>query len=94
MPRDKLRHAPVFGGFALLLARALRFSMAHVALFKCLWLGALGSSLAGAVLEVCQAFVPYRSADPWDWVADSVGAVLAVSALLALLRVVPKRAEG
>ncbi len=94
VPTDKLLHAAVFGGLALLLGRAVRFLVAQPSLFKCLWLGALGSSAVGALLEVCQAFVPYRSADPWDWVADTVGAALAVSALLALLRVVPKRAEG
>ena len=94
VPTDKLLHAAVFGGLAVLLARAVRFSVAYISTAKCLWLGALGSSLVGALLEVCQAFVPYRSADVLDWVADSVGAALAVSALLALLRLVPKRVEG
>ncbi|MEO7035396.1 MAG: VanZ family protein [Polyangiaceae bacterium] len=93
VPTDKLLHAAAFGGLALLLARAVHFSSARGSLRKCLWLGALGSSVLGALLEVCQHFVPYRSSDPLDWLADTVGAVLAVCAALALLRLV-QRVEG
>ena len=94
MPTDKLLHAAAFGGLALLLARAVRYSSARSSLLKCLWFGALGSSALGALLEVCQAFVPYRSSDPLDWLADTVGAALAVCAALAFLRMVHKRVEG
>ena len=90
VPTDKLLHAAVFGGLALLIARAVRFWRTRASLWTCLWLGALGASLLGALLEVCQLFVPYRSADPLDWLADTVGAALAAGALLALARFIPK----
>lgn len=94
VPTDKLLHAAVFAGLTLFIARAVRFFFAHATLAKCLWLGALGASLLGALLEVCQAFVPYRSADPLDWVADTVGAGLALGILFVLSRIVPKLVEG
>ncbi|MEP7048974.1 MAG: VanZ family protein [Pseudomonadota bacterium] len=94
VPTDKLLHAAVFGGLTWLLSRALRFCLPQAALSKCLWLGALGASLLGALLELCQALVPYRSADPLDWVADSVGAGLALLVSLAFVRLVRMPVEG
>jgi hypothetical protein len=91
---DKLMHAGVFGGLALLLVRAARFCMPLSSLPKHLLVGAFGASVLGALLEICQAFVPYRSADVWDWVADTVGAVLAVGALFAWRRLFPRSADG
>ena len=90
VPTDKLLHAAVFGGLALLLARAVRFSVAHAPLL----VGAFGASALGALLEICQAFVPYRSADLWDWVADTVGAALAVGVWFAGSRLLPRHADG
>jgi len=42
------------------------------------------SSLYGVSDEWHQAFVPGRSSDVWDWLADTVGAGLAVLVLLGL----------
>ena len=94
VPTDKLLHAAAFGGLAFLVTRAARFSMPSWSLPKQLLVGAFGASALGALLEVCQAFVPYRSADPWDWVADTVGATLAIGVLLAWWRFSPGRAHG
>jgi VanZ family protein len=95
MPTDKLLHTLAFGGLALLLARAAHWLRPAVSISKKLLSAGLGSSLLGLLLEICQAFVPYRSADPWDWVADTVGAVLAGSLAFALLHYwVPRRAQG
>jgi VanZ family protein len=94
VPTDKLLHAGVFGGLAFLLKRAARFSMPSSSLPKQLLVGAFGSSGLGALLEICQAFVPYRSADVWDWVADTVGAALAVAVLFACWRLLPRRPDG
>lgn len=74
---DKLLHALAFGGLALLIARALQWLKPVASLGKGLLRGSVGSSLLGLLLELCQAFVSYRSADIWDWVADTFGAVLA-----------------
>jgi VanZ family protein len=94
VPTDKLLHTGAFGGLAFLLARAARFFMPTSSLTKQLLVGGLGASVLGALLEVCQAFVPYRSADPWDWVADTVGAALAVGVLFAWARLAARHASG
>jgi VanZ family protein len=94
VPTDKLLHTCVFGGLALLIVRAVRFAMPGLSLPKQLLAGAFGASLLGALLELCQAFVPYRSADPWDWVGDTLGATLATAVWFACSRFFPRRADG
>ena len=91
---DKLLHALVFGGLVLLLARAVHWLRPDTTLARKLWLGCFGSSFFGMLLEVCQAFTVYRSADLMDWVADSVGALLAVGVAFALFAWIPRRAHG
>lgn len=91
---DKLLHALAFGGLALLLARAAHWGRAGAGLGKKLMCGALGSSLLGLALELCQACTSYRSADPWDWVADTAGALLAAASGFALLKQLLRRAHG
>ncbi|MEO6601219.1 MAG: VanZ family protein [Polyangiaceae bacterium] len=93
---DKLLHTLVFGGLALLLARAWHWAKPGTALGRKLAFGAFGSSLLGLLLELCQAFVSYRSADVWDWVADTFGALLAVGSarLLWLAWQAWQRARG
>ena len=83
--QDKLFHALVYGvlGFLLLGSRTpapdgftelqIRSSI-------------LIASLYGISDESHQYFIPGRSADAWDWVADTLGAVIAVSLLAWLIR--------
>ncbi|HEX8275193.1 MAG TPA: VanZ family protein [Longimicrobiaceae bacterium] len=76
---DKVLH---FGAYAL-----LGFLAAHGAAGSGLgprWAAAIGC-LYGASDEIHQAFVPGRSADPADWVADALG-VLAGTFVYARLR--------
>ena len=91
---DKLLHALAFGGLALLLARAVHWYRPRFSLGRKLVLGSAGSSLLGLLLELCQALTVYRSADPWDWIADSVGALLALGLAFALFTWVPRRVHG
>ncbi len=72
---DKVVHFTVYGVVGLLTARA-----------RCAYGLAPGRAALGAVLlsaryavsdEVHQAFVPLRSSDPADWLADLLGAALA-----------------
>ncbi len=91
---DKLLHALVFGGLALLLARTVHYFRRSASLAKKLTLGGAGSSLLGLVLELCQSLTVYRSADPWDWLADTVGALLAVGLAFVLFARYPRRAHG
>ncbi len=82
-PFDKLAHAVSFGLLALL----FRFAT-HRAL-----LSVLLASLYGLSDELHQAGVPGRDADVFDWVADTVGALLAVGAVWFLTRRRRERAE-
>jgi VanZ family protein len=70
-PWDKLYHAGNFGVLAALLYPATGR----------VWLAVLLASLYGVSDEVHQAFVPGRSADASDWLADTVGALAAVTLL-------------
>lgn len=67
-PWDKLYHAGNFGVLAALLYLATGRA----------WLAVLLASLYGVSDELHQAFVPGRSADPADWLADTAGALAAV----------------
>jgi len=91
---DKLLHALAFGGLSLLLARAAHWLRPALSLSKKLMLGGVGSSILGLLLELCQALTVYRSADAWDWFADTLGAVLAIGLAFALFAWVPRRAPG
>lgn len=71
---DKVAH---FGAYAIL-GLALAYGAARSGAAP-LWMIVLGS-LYGASDEVHQSFVPGRSPDVADWVADSAGAIVGVLA--------------
>jgi VanZ family protein len=73
---DKLAHAAAFGLLAILLLMALRKG----------WIAIITTSLYGLSDEVHQYFVPGRSVDVTDWVADTLGAILAVTLVSFLTR--------
>ncbi len=74
--QDKLFHALVYGLLACLLLGTLRAGRRGYSLRQA-WLAAGLASLYGITDELHQAFVPGRSADAWDWAADTGGALLA-----------------
>jgi VanZ family protein len=66
VPADKMAHLVAFGGMQWLFLRALSFFRAR-GRFQIA--GTVGcAALAGLLLELAQALVPYRSADVWDFV--------------------------
>jgi hypothetical protein len=69
---DKLAHASIFGLMATLVLRPFRSR-------PIVW-SIIIVSLFGAADELHQNFTPGRSMDILDWVADTTGAVVAVSA--------------
>ncbi len=91
---DKDAHALLYAGLAGLVIRALcgaRWSRVSVGA------GAMAIGLAaayGATDEFHQWFVPGRTADPADWVADVVGAAIGVGLVLLAARLVTARANG
>jgi VanZ family protein len=90
---DKVLHAGAYALLGVLFYRAYRSR----------WPGASGWTMANASLlsaafygmtdEIHQYFVPGRSADPWDWLADTIGAMLGVVAYHALLYLQSRRAS-
>ena len=82
-PFDKVVHAGSFGILALLLYFATGRPLLAVLL----------ASLYGISDEFHQSFVPGRDADLFDWVADTLGAALAMSAALFIIRWRPKRTK-
>ena len=79
LSHDKVLHAIAFGAQALVLYRWLRSHLPR-------WSGALSgyvsigyATLLGAVLEVLQAMLPYRSMEFADLAADFIGALVFVA---------------
>ena len=68
---DKIAHFSVYGLLATLLVRLGRGPRAW-------WLALLATSLYGASDEWHQYFVPGRSCEFGDWIADTTGGALAI----------------
>jgi VanZ family protein len=83
---DKSLHLIEYAVLAFLLARALFPSLRRHPAFRRWAFVVLSCSLYGIFDEAHQAFVPNRSCDPLDVVADAAGAVLVAIVLLALRR--------
>lgn len=69
---DKVVHFGVFGLLATLMVRLLPRPAA--------WIAVVAASLFGATDEWHQSFTPGRRMDWADWVADTLGAAVAVAA--------------
>ncbi len=82
LPTDKLGHMGAFGGVVVVVELAL---LELGATRRRAW-AFLASVGAGGLLELVQAALPHRSADVGDWVADCIGAVLALGLSLAFAR--------
>lgn len=88
---DKVWHLAAFAGLAVLTSRALRhFGRTPPLAARDAVLTAVA---LGGLLEVFQSFTAYRSADLWDWAADTVGAIVAY-AILRVLEVPPNPLSG
>ncbi len=83
---DKFEHAGAYGLLAFLLARAWFPSLRPRPATHRWALVVLVTFLYGVFDEVHQAFVPSRSCDPWDAVADLSGAVLCAAIVGGLMR--------
>ncbi|MEC7608772.1 MAG: VanZ family protein [Verrucomicrobiota bacterium] len=77
LPIDKVGHFLIFGLLATLVMRIPKIYLLR-------WRGALASALIviayGAVDEWRQSFTPERTAEPYDLIADALGASTAVLA--------------
>jgi len=73
---DKILHFFVFGILGLLITRGMRFSKKQLFKSKPVVTAVALGCLFALSDEVHQAFVPSRSAEVLDWVADFVGIVI------------------
>ena len=86
--QDKVAHAIVFGILAVLYLLSMQRS-ANVYGLHQLWI-AIGLTAAYGILdELHQAFVPDRTPDVWDVVADTIGGLIAVYLARRLVRSKP-----
>jgi VanZ family protein len=84
LAQDKLVHALAFAGLAALLVRAFR--IAGVAPRAWLVAATIAASAYGVVDEWHQSFISNRMADPKDWIADTLGALVGAAVAAVVLR--------
>ena len=83
--QDKLFHALAYGVLGFLLLGSLVPATDGFTSIQ-IRSSILIASLYGISDEFHQYFIPGRSSDAWDWVADTLGAVIAVSLLAWMSR--------
>lgn len=76
---DKGVHLVMYAILGVLFFRAYRNAWGHMNLRRLMLLGALSATLFGLSDEAHQYFVPYRTADGMDLLADFLGAALGVT---------------
>ena len=82
---DKVVHAGAYGLLGILFYRAYRSRWPNASGWTMANASLLSAAFYGLSDEIHQYFVPGRSADPWDWLADTTGAMLGVVAYHALM---------
>lgn len=88
---DKLVHAAMFGALACLLAVNLGRTEGRITP-RIIAIAAVASSVLGAFIEVAQRnWIPGRSGDIPDAVADAVGAVILPVLLIRLLNLILRK---
>jgi VanZ family protein len=89
---DKFLHAGAYGLLGILFYRAYRSRWPNASGWAMANASLVSAALYGLSDEIHQYFVPGRSADPWDWLADTIGAMLGVIAYHGLLHLQSRRA--
>jgi VanZ family protein len=88
---DKLLHGGGYSFLGVLFYRAYRSRWPSASGWTMANASLLSGSIYGMTDEIHQYFVPGRSADPWDWLADTVGVMLGVLAYHAFVYVSVRR---
>lgn len=90
---DKIVHGALYGGLGFLFLRALlRGRYLNIPMLSVI-LAIVLTSLYGVTDEYHQSFVPGRTPEIHDWIADTVGAALVCFFLFAVNRLCPARPE-
>jgi hypothetical protein len=83
---DKLLHALAFGAMHLLVLRAVRYELPDWSLGRQNLLAVALTNALGGLLELHQMALPHRSAEFLDWVADTLGSLVAAAVAQLVLR--------
>lgn len=83
---DKINHALAFGGMMVVALRASGYLFARTSIAVRVGIALLFCALYGATDELHQAFVPGRTCDIYDWVADMTGVFLALVGIVVTRR--------
>ncbi|MBI5533909.1 MAG: VanZ family protein [Deltaproteobacteria bacterium] len=88
---DKIVHALIYAALAVCLAIPL-----HRVKVKSGWgwviaIATVIAGLYGITDEIHQRFTPFRSSDPWDVVADTVGALIGTAVYAGVVRARARR---
>ena len=83
--QDKIIHALAYGGLAVMLLGSYPLRAGHYS-WQQIGASAGIASLYGASDELHQSFVPGRSPEIGDWLADTLGALIAVLLVAWLVR--------
>ncbi|HAN99211.1 MAG TPA: hypothetical protein DCQ98_18075 [Planctomycetaceae bacterium] len=94
--QDKIAHFLLYAGLAALITWILHDLSGRRRVVAPALYAILLAAVYGALDEWLQSFVPSRSADPFDWLADVAGASLGATAigLLAMVRSAERRADA
>jgi len=88
---DKVLHAGGYGLLGILFYRAYRSRWPNASGWATANASLLSAAVYGLTDELHQSFVPSRTADPWDWLADTSGALLGIAAYAVFLRLWSRR---
>lgn len=88
---DKDGHGVLYGGLAVLVLRAASGARWAGVTLRAALVGVAFAALYGITDEFHQWFVPGRTADVYDWVADCTGAAIGVALVLVVARVARKK---
>lgn len=83
---DKVAHLTIYGIFAAFLFRALYYTWPHMEFWKLGILTIFFTILYGMSDEFHQSFVPMRTPDVKDLMADGFGAIVAVAFIFIAIR--------
>ena len=90
---DKVLHAGGYGLLGILFYRAYRPAGPRLRVGHRQRQPPLGIRSTGSPTSCTSAFVPSRTADPFDWLADTLGALLGIAAYAVFLRLWSRRNE-
>jgi VanZ family protein len=76
---DKVAHAVIFGGLAILVAQGMMSTGKERSRRLLFWIPVIFATCYGLFDECHQLFVPQRTFDLWDLVADALGAIVAAA---------------